>query len=155
MISLSSMIFALSNEKDRQDFRRYCNDLYLWGCEKGGVVEIKKRHRPRSLAQNAYLHCILGLFASEIGLTLESAKYDYFKKRYNPDIFLRKRTNRRGQEIVYVRSSSDLDTEEMTKAIESFRNKVVEEVGLYIPAPDEHEALLEAEKQIARYAEYL
>ena len=155
MISLSSMIFALSNEKDRQDFRRYCNDLYLWGCEKGGVVEIKKRHRPRSLAQNNYLHMCLSLFASEFGFTLEEVKYDIFKKKCNPEIFVSKRKNRRGQEISYIRSSSDLDTAEMTQAIERFRNFSAMEASLYIPAPDEHDAILEAEKQIARYAEYL
>ncbi len=149
------MLFNLSSEKDRQDFRRYINDLYLWGCEKGGVVEIKKRHRPRSLAQNAYLHICIALFASEYGVTCEEAKYEFFKKRYNPDIFVKERVNRRGQTIKYIRSSADLDTEEMTRAIESFRNKVAEEFSLYIPAPDEHDALLEAEKQIARYAEYL
>ena len=149
------MLFVLSNEKDRQDFRRYVNDVYLWGCEKGGVVEIKKRHRPRSLQQNAYLHVCLALFASEFGLTLEEVKYDIFKKKCNAEIFVSKRKNRRGQEISYIRSSSDLDTAEMTQAIERFRNFSAMEAGLYIPAPDEHDAILEAEKQIARYAEYL
>ena len=149
------MIFNLSNEKDRQDFRSYCNDLYLWGCEKGGVVEIKKRHRPRSLPQNAYLHVCLSYFASEFGLSLEETKHDIFKKKCNPDIFVSKRKNRRGQEISYIRSSSDLDTAEMTTAIERFRNFSAMEASLYIPAPDEHDAILEAEKQIARYAEYL
>ena len=149
------MIFVLSNDKDRQDYKRYVNDLYLWGCEKGGVVEIKKRHRPRSLSQNNYLHSLLSLFASEFGYDLDTVKHDFFKKTCNPDIFVTKRKNRTGQEITYIRSSSDLDTAEMTQAIERFRNWSVEKVGFYLPAPDEHEALLEAEKQIARYAEFL
>lgn len=149
------MIFALSNEKDRQDYKRYVNDLYLWGCEKGGVVEVKKRHRPRSLPQNNYLHLCIALFASEYGITCEEAKHDFFKKRYNPEIFIRERKNRRGETVKYIRSSSDLDTEEMTRAIESFRNKVSQEFSLYIPSPQDHDAIIEAEKQIARYAEFL
>lgn len=150
-----NMLFNLSSEKDRQNFRRYCNSLYLWGCEKGGVVEVKKRHRPRSLQQNAYAHCLFGYFASEFGLTRESVKYDLFKKKVNPDIFERKRINKRGQEITYIRSSSDLDTKEFTLALERFRNWSSMEAGLYLPAPDEHEALVEAEKQITRYAEFI
>lgn len=149
------MLFALSNEQDRQDFRRYCNELFLWGCEKGGVVEVKKRHMPRSLAQNAYLHVCLAYFASEYGVTIEEAKYEFFKKRYNPEIFVKKRINRKGKEITYVRSSADLDTNEMTIAIESFKNKVAEEMGLVIPDADNRDAIIEAEKQIAKYAEYL
>lgn len=149
------MVFALGNEVDRRDFRRYCNELYLWGCEKGGVVEIKKRHRSRSLAQNAYLHCCLSYFASEFGYTLEEVKYEYFKKKCNPDIFLSRRKNLRGTEITYIRSTSSLDTAELTTAIERFRNWSASEAGLYIPGPDEHDALLEVEKQIARYAEYI
>ena len=149
------MLFNLGVQADRQDFKQYCNQLYMLGIDKGVWVELNKKRHQRSLAQNAYLHCCIALFASEYGVTLEEAKYEFFKKRYNPDIFLRKRMNKMGREITYVRSSSSLDTEEMTRAIESFRNKVVEEFGLYIPAPDEHDALLEAQKQIERYAEFL
>lgn len=149
------MIYNLGNKADRADFKAYCRQLYMLGMDKGVWVELSKKNKQRSLAQNRYLHTILGYFASEYGITLEEAKYEFFKKRYNADIFVREKVNRHGMAITYVRSSSDLDTAEMTRAIESFRNKVADEMGVYIPSADEHDALLEAEKQMARYAEYL
>ena len=149
------MLYNLGNEAQRQDFKAYCNQLYKLGKEKGVWVELSKKRHQRSLAQNSYLHCILGYFATEYGVTMEEAKFEFFKKRYNPEIFVRRRKNRQGREITYIRSSTDLDTKEMTIAIESFKNKVAAEFGLIIPDADDHNALLEAQKQIEHYAEYL
>lgn len=149
------MIFNLNSEADRRDFKRYCNEVYLWGVEKGGVVEVAKKHRKRSTSQNAYLHCLIDYYASEIGLSREEVKHDIFKKHCNSDIFCRERVNRRGQKIMYIRSSADLDKAEMTLAIERFRNHSSMEASLYLPAPDEYDALLEAEKQISKYKEFL
>ena len=63
------MIFNLNNEKDRVDYKDYCNALYIEAKEKGKmvIVEVKKKHRTRSLAQNSYLHVCLQYFASEFG----------------------------------------------------------------------------------------
>ena len=149
------MIYNLGNEVDRQDFKEYCNQLYKLGAEKGCVVELVRKRPIRSLPQNSYLHCILGYFASEFGLTLESVKYDIFKKKVNPDIFEDKRVNKRNQTITFIRSTTSLDTREMSIATERFRNWSATEAGLYLPAPDEYEALIEAQKQIERYKEYL
>lgn len=149
------MLYNLGQQKDRQDFKEYCNQLYKLGRDKGIWVELTQKRHQRTLPQNAYCHVCIALFASEYGISCEEAKYDFFKKRYNPDIFLREKINRRGEKITYVRSSSDLNTEEMTRAIESFRNKVAQEFSLYIPAPDEHDALLEAQREIEKYAAYL
>ena len=149
------MIYNLGNEAQRQDFKAYCNQLYKLGKEKGVWVELSKKRHQRSLAQNAYAHCLFGYFASEFGLTIESVKYDLFKKKCNPDIFEKKRINKRGQEITFIRSSTDLDTHEFTLAIERFRNWSASEAGLYLPSPDEHDSILEAQRQIEKYAEYL
>jgi len=150
----SKRTFVLSNEADRKEFRQYCNAVYLWGCEKGGVVEVTKRYRPRSLSQNKYLHLLLSLFASWYGCSLEQSKYDFFKKRYNTDIFVKTRVHN-GREVTYVRSSASLDTNEMRLAIERFKNKVLEEYGWPLPDAENRDAIAEAEKEIARYAEYL
>lgn len=149
------MIYNLANQIDRQDFKTYCDYLYKLGEETGCVVEISRKKHTRSLRQNAYAHVCIAYFAAEYGITLEEAKYEFFKKRYNPEIFVRKKVNRRGQEITYVRSSANLDTEEFTRAIQCFRNKVAEEIGLYIPDANEYDALLEAQKQIERFKDYL
>ena len=120
------MIFNLNNDKDRADYKDYCNGLYMDALKsgKGFIVEVKKKHRPRSLAQNR-------------------------------EIFAKQRVNRRGQPVTYWRSTADLDTKELTDAIEKFRNYSSMVAGLYIPEPNEEAALLEAQKQIALYEKYL
>lgn len=144
-------LFNLNNEVDRQEYKDYCNRMF----KERGIVEVKKKHRPRSLSQNSYLHVCLSYFASEFGNTLEEVKYDIFKKVVNRQIFARERQNKRGEKVVYMRSTTDLDTKEMTDAIERFRNYSSNFAGLYIPAPNEGEALFEAQKQIALYEKYL
>ena len=118
------MIFNLNNDKDRADYKDYCNGLYMDALKsgKGFIVEVKKKHRPRSLAQNSYLHVCLQYFASEFGYDEEYVKYNIFKQIVNREIFAKQRTNRRGQPVTYWRSTADLDTKELTDAIEKFRN---------------------------------
>ena len=149
-------LFNLHNEYERHKFKAYCNKVYE-ECIKAplGLVEVKKKHRQRSSSQNAYLHVCLGYYASEFGLTLEEVKFDVFKKKCNPDIFKKHRKNKRGIEVEYIRSSRDLDTLEMTTAIERFRNYSSAVAGLYIPAPNETEALFAAQQQMEKYEEYM
>lgn len=145
------MIFNLDNEYERTQYKEYVNAQY----KKGGIVEVIRKNPKRSLAQNAYLHLILGLYASEFGMTLDEVKYDIFKKEVNSEIFSRKRVNRRGEEVTYMRSSTDLDKAEMTMAIEKFRNYSSAVAGLYIPAPEEHQALIYAQQQVEKYKEFI
>lgn len=97
---------------------------------------------------------LLGYFASEFGSTIEQVKVDVFKRLVNSDIFVRQRTNKRGVVVEYLRSTSDLDTGEMTEAIERFRNWSAAEQGLYLPEPNEG-LFLYAQQQIERNSEYL
>ena len=144
-------LYNLRNVYDKQKFKEACNQMVL----KGDYVELKRKNTQRSLAQNSYLHCLLGYFGSEFGLTLEEVKFDIFKKTCNLDIFLRERVNRRGQKIKYIRSSSELDKTEMTTAIERFRNYSSAECGLYLPAPHEGEMLFYAQQQIEANKEFM
>ena len=149
-------LFNLHNEYERQQFKAYCNKVYE-ECIKAplGLVEVKKKHRQRSSSQNAYLHVCLGYYASEFGYSIDEVKQDIFKRKLNRDIFEVKRVNKRGQEVVRLRSSRDLDTAEMTTAIERFRNWSSAVAGLYIPSPNETDALFEAQRQMEAYAEFL
>ncbi len=144
-------IFNLNNDFERQQFKDYVNEQF----KMGGIIEIIRKHHKRSMAQNAYLHLILGLYASEFGYTLDEVKYDIFKKKVNADIFTRKRVNRRGEEVTYMRSTTELDTAEMTLAIDKFRNWSSAVAGLYIPAPNEYQALTFAQQQVERYKEFI
>ena len=149
-------IFNLHNPYELQQYKEYCNRM-VKECVNAplGIVEIKKKHRQRSSSQNSYLHVCLGYYASEFGYTIEEVKQDIFKRQLNKDIFEVERVNRRGQKVRRLRSSRDLDTAEMTTAIERFRNWSSAVAGLYIPSPNETEALFEAQRQMEAYAEYL
>lgn len=144
-------LYNLKNVYDRKKFKEACNQMVL----NNEYVELKKKKTQRSLAQNSYLHCLLGYFASEFGYTLEEVKFDIFKKICNRDIFEKKRVNRRGQEITYIRSSTELDKAEMTTAIERFRNYSSAQCGLYLPSPNEGEMLFFAQQQIEQCKDYM
>lgn len=149
-------LFNLHNEYERHQFKVYCNMVYK-ECIKAplGLVEVKKKHRQRSSSQNAYLHVCLGYYASEFGYSIDEVKQDIFKRKLNKDIFEVEQVNKRGQKVVRLRSSRDLDTEEMTRAIERFRNWSSAVAGLYIPSPNETDALFAVQQQMEQYAEYL
>lgn len=149
-------VFNLHNEYERQQFKDYCNMIYKQCIEAPlGIVEVKKKHRQRSSSQNAYLHVCLGYYASEFGYSIDEVKQDIFKRQLNSDIFLVDRVNKRGERVKRLRSSRDLDVKEMTTAIERFRNWSVAVCSLYIPAPNETEALFEAQRQMEKYEEFL
>lgn len=144
-------LYNLKNVYDRKKFKEACNQMVL----NNEYVELKKKKTQRSLAQNSYLHCLLGYFASEFGYTLEEVKFDIFKKICNRDIFERNRINRRGQQVTYIRSSTELDKAEMTTAIERFRNYSSAQCGLYLPSPNEGEMLFFAQQQIEQCKDYM
>lgn len=144
-------LYNLKNPYDREKFKAKVNELF----KKQEYVELKRKTTQRSLAQNSYLHLLLGYFASEFGYTLDEVKLDIFKRYCNKDLFLRERTNKRGQTVRYIRSSSELDKAEMTTAIERFRNYSSAECGLYLPEPDEHEAIFFAQQQVDYYSQFV
>lgn len=89
------MIFNLKNEYDVPKFKAYVNKLF----QERAVVEVRKKLPNRTLAQNSYLHLLLGYFASEYGCSLEEVKIDYYKRTCNRDLFERKTVNKKGKEV--------------------------------------------------------
>lgn len=145
------MVYDLNNPYDADKFRKRVAEL----LHRGGGVELRRIHQQRTMAQNRYLHLILGYFASEFGLSMDEVKIDYFKRTVNADIFKAKRVNRKGRQVGYLRSTAELDTGEMTTAIERFRNWSASVAGLYLPSANEQEALLWVQKQIESDKDYL
>lgn len=145
------MIYNLNNEWEIPRFKEYVNKLF----KDRAIVEVKKRLPNRTLKQNSYLHLLLGFFACETGYSLEEVKLDYFKKMCNRDLFERKKINKQGSEITYMRSSSELSTGEMTTAIERFRNYSSAQAGIYLPAPDENQFLIYIQQEIERNKEFI
>ena len=144
-------LYNLSNEYDLHKFELKCKEMKM----KKSYVELKFKLTTRTSSQNAYLHVLLGFWGAEFGLPIEQVKYDYFKKKCNNDIFERTKTNKRGQQVTYIRSTTELDKGEMTTAIERFRNWSSSECGLYLPNPHESEMLFYAQQQIESNKEFL
>lgn len=119
------------------------------------IVDLVEKQPGRSLAQNAYYHVILAYFASEYGVSKEQAECDFFKRQCNRDIFVRMTKNKKGREVEYLRSSADLDKDEMSLAITRFRNWSSAEAEIYIPSGEEHEYLVFCQQSIERNKEYL
>lgn len=144
-------LYNLKNPYDVKKFKEKCEEM----ISKKSYVELKNKLTQRTMAQNSYLHVLLGYFGSEFGMTLEQVKYDIFKKICNKDIFVRKRKCKRGFEVTYIRSTTELDKGEMTTAIERFRNYSSAECGLYLPTPHENEMLFYAQQQMDAMKDYL
>ena len=145
------MLYNLQNEYEAERFKAHINKLY----RERAVVEVKKKHPGRTLAQNAYLHTILGYFASQYGCSAEEAKVDFYKRTCNKDLFQRTHTNRQGHEVSYLRSSTELSTAEMSLSIERFRNWSAAVAAIYLPSACEQQALLFAQQEIERNNEFI
>lgn len=147
--------YDLSQPLDRENFKLRADAL----VKRGVCVELTEKRPPRTNQQNRYLYCILSYFGAVKGYTAEEVKTDFFKTACNADLFvvstdydallMRKR--------VKLRSTSALTTEELTLAIERFRNwsASLDVDPLYIPSPDDHHGYLAMEREISRNREYL
>lgn len=146
------MIYDLSNDLQAKTFKTRCNALYKKRC----VVELTEKKPQRTLNQNSYLHAALGYFGSQIGYTLEEVKDWYFKEAANAELFVRQRKDRlTGEWRKTLRSSSELTVDEMTTAIERFRNWSADKAGIYIPSPDEHRLVAQMELEVMKTKEYI
>ena len=145
------MVYNLSNQLDVQNAKTRLELLIKRGC----IVELTEKKQKRSLNQNAYLHLLLGYFASQTGNTLEWVKQQYYKKLCNPDIFIGEREDLFLGRVKYVRSSADLRTDEMNLSIERFRNWSAAEAGIYLPEATSEAEIAALQVEVERYKTYL
>ena len=145
------MIYDLNNEYDVPNF---CEKVKYF-IDKRYVVTLSRKMPQRTLKQNNYLYLILSYFSAESGYSVDEVKVDFFKKHCNPDLFYREKVNKKGVTIKYLRSSSELDVNEMTLAINRFRNWSSAEASIYLPSPEDHEYITHCEKEIEKNREYL
>ena len=125
------MLYNLQNELSRNRFIA----RYNWLLEHAVLVELTDATK-RSSAQNNYLHSVLGAVALSVGESLEYVKQEIYKRMVNPDIFVREHDNPRLGRVVSLRSSADLNKEEMSASIDRFRKWAAEQ-GIYTPSPDD------------------
>lgn len=143
--------YDLSNPLQAEQFKLRANRLF----SQKTVVELSEKKPGRTIRQNKYLHLILAYFASECGCTAQWVKREYFKKLVNPETFIRESEDRFMGRVKYLRSSAELTTEEMTLAIERFRNWASQEAGIYIPSSDEPRLIRAMEVEVERNRKYL
>lgn len=143
------MMYNLSTPLDRERFAAKANAL----LQKGSVVELTEKTL-RSRNQNSYLHLIIAAIAMDVGVSLEYAKREYFKRLVNKDLFIRKEQDRFSGEIEVIRSSSDLTIEEMRTAIDRFKMWAAEN-GFYLPSPEDADRLRDIEIEMGRMRQYL
>jgi hypothetical protein len=132
------------------------NERLQWLTKNEKRIEIKELRGKRTTPQNAYLHLVLNYFALEYGETFEFTKQDIFKKWVNPEIFKTTRKNpKNGKTRDEWRSSADLDTKEMTDAIDRFKNWSVQKTGIKLPEANEQEFLDHIQNEIDKNKQWL
>lgn len=145
------MIYDLNTEIDRERLTKRITALF--SARK--VVEVKVYQPKRTSPQNRYLHAILGEVAMRTGNTLEDVKVQYFKKHCNSEIFVTRRDDKILGSVVVLRSSADLDTGEMTTAIDRFVRWYESESGEVLPRPDDEAYIQAIEVEMAKHRYWL
>ena len=121
--------------------------------DKGFDIELKRFYQKRSNPQNRYLHLALSYFAHCYGCTLTESKEIYFKQYACRDIFLVETEDKNGNKARYFRSSADLNTVEMSNAINNFI-AYASCNGIEIPAPNDELGIRYCERQIEKTKAY-
>lgn len=126
------MKYDLSLPLHRKQFIAKCNRLLN---EKVTLVSLNDESQ-RTIQQNKYLHVLCRIMAWEIGETEHYAKQVYFKELANPELFVRESVDKiTGEVKKYIRSSAELNKQEMTRAISNFR-RWAEDHNYYLPDAD-------------------
>lgn len=123
-------------------------ERFNWLLKNEKTIELKEKKQKRSISQNSYLHLILSWFGLHFGYTLEEVKRHIFKEAVNPDLFYKGEK----EGIVNIsewRSTADLDTGEMTLAIDRFRDFSAQH-GCYLPEPKDLNALNHIENELKK-----
>ncbi|WP_163305017.1 hypothetical protein [Dysgonomonas sp. 521] len=123
--------------------------------DKKKKVDLTEKREKRILSQNNYLHLIISWFCIETGNNLKFVKKEYFKKLCNPDIFLYEREDDYLGSVTIIRSSAEIDTKQMTDAIDRFRNWSANEAGIYLPEANEDKFLEHIQEETKRQRQWL
>jgi hypothetical protein len=114
---------------------------------KESLAEVKKISPKRTINQNSYLHLLISAFGLHFGYTIEEAKIIY--KEINKGIYQYEKKGR-----VFLKSSADLNKEEMAKTIDLFRSKSAEN-GYPLPPATNKEWLRSMQNAVEQSSYYL
>ena len=90
----------------------------------------------------------------EVGVSVDYAKQEYFKRLVNPQIFVKEVDDRFRGRVQLLLSSRDVTAEQMSEALDRFK-KWATENGIYIPEPGDEQRLLEIEVELGRMQRYM
>lgn len=138
------MLYHLKDEFSRQKFIVRVAHL----LEHAVLVELTDATR-RSSSQNNYLHAVLGAVALHVGESLEYVKQEIYKRMVNPDIFVKEHDNPVLGRVVFLRSSADLNKEEMSESIDRFRKWAAGQ-GIYTPSPDDLSTIAQISSEMSQ-----
>ena len=128
-------------------------DFLNFAKQKNLEIELKKYYPKRTNKQNKYYHFVCSYFAHEYGCTEYEAENVYMKQFAAPHIFEVENVDKGGRKIHYYRSSADLNTVEMSNAINNFV-AYASCNGIEIPLPDDEIGIRYCERQIEKTAAY-
>lgn len=137
------MKYNLANDNEVKEAQQFL----VTSTMRNKVVDIKVIRDKRTLSQNAYLHLILSAFAAEFGYSLEEAKTLY--KRINSNTYVYEVNNQK-----FLKSSADLNTEEMSTSIEKFK-QYSSENGLDLPDAYNEDQMRYYENEIEKNRRFL
>ena len=138
------MIYKTSNPIEADKARLRLDKL----IEKGAKVDMTEKRGNRTLQQNNYLHLLLSYYGLEIGYTLEEMK-EIFKRDICPSIFKYNKGNH-----TFYRSTAELNTLEMTKAIEHLKEHA-EIHGYPLPDAEDQDRMDWLINQLETYNNYM
>lgn len=95
-------------------------------------VKVDNIYKQRTIAQNRYMHMILGMYAKHLGMTPKEMK-DEMQKKY---LLVSEKTID-GQLFYEVKKTELLDTNELEIFNEDIRRDAMAEHTFYIPMPNE------------------
>ena len=146
------MIYNPANEIDVQR----SVDKLKYFIKKKKVFELKQKQVSKTYPQIKYVHLIMGWFALEYGETMEYVKLNYFKRLVNPEIFEFEFINRKTGEVrIEYKSLADISKEQLTLAINRFRDYASKEGGIYLPEPRDLAILQQIEIELNNNKQYL
>lgn len=149
---ISSMIY---NPENQNDIERVLEKIKFFITTKQ-MFELKAKRVTKTYPQLKYAHLIMGWFAWQYGETIAYIKLEFFKKIANPDIFEYEYINRKTGEIrIEYKSLADISKEEMTLAINRFRDYSSKEAGIYLPEPNDLVLMRQVELEIENNKQYL
>lgn len=144
------MKYSLANPLHRQQLQTRLAHLLQ---KTDGLVELRELKPQRTIPQNRYLWLTLSYFGLLTGYTKDEAEDIY--KYVCRDAYDRTITTPTGETIHKQRHTYQLTTDELALTIDRFRTYASQQVGIYLPTPDDHRAVEQMELEVERAAQYL